>query len=54
MAMAVTAYAFIDNVESGGDGLKLGFYLVQAARIAQRRVKKSCQDENGKFDMMEK
>jgi len=35
MAVAVTAFAFAGNVLNGGDGLKLGLYRVQSARIAK-------------------
>ena len=34
MAVAFTAYAFDSNVENGGNGVKLGLYRVQAARVA--------------------
>ena len=52
MAVAFTAYAFDGNVENGGDGIKLGLYRVQAARIAKRDVRESRRDENDdiKFD----
>jgi len=49
MAVAVTAYAFSGNVENGGDGLKLGLYRVQAARIAKRTVRISRRDNDGKL-----
>jgi hypothetical protein len=47
MAVAFTAYAFDSNVENGGHGIKFGLYCVQAARVAQRDVRKSRHDENG-------
>jgi hypothetical protein len=31
--MAFTAYTVDDHVENGGDGLKLGFFRVQLARV---------------------
>jgi len=49
MAVAFTAYAFDGNVENGGDGIKLGLYRVQAARIAKKTVRKGRRDENGRM-----
>jgi len=49
MAIAVTAFAFAGNVLNGGDGLKLGLYRVQSARIAKQTVQASQRDENGKL-----
>jgi hypothetical protein len=52
MAVAFTAFAFDQSVENGGEGVKLGFYRVQGARVAKKNVKKSRRDENGniKYD----
>ena len=52
MAVAFTAYAFDGNPENGGDGIKIGLYRVQGARIAQRSVRESSRDEDGnlKYD----
>lgn len=49
MAVAFTAFAFDQNIENGGHGIKLGLYRVQAARIAKRDVKESRRDEDGKI-----
>lgn len=49
MCVAATGYAFDGNPENGGDGLKLGFFRVQGARIAQRRVKKSRRTDEGRI-----
>ena len=47
MAVAFTAYAVDGHVENGGDGLKLGFFRVQLAWVAAKRVRKSRRDEFG-------
>lgn len=49
MAVAFTAFAFNGNVENGGDGIKLGLYRVQAARIAKKTVRKGRRDEHGRM-----
>jgi hypothetical protein len=50
MAVAFTAYTVDDHVENGGDGLKLlGFFRVQLARVAAKRVRKSRRDEFGRL-----
>jgi len=49
MAVAFTAYAFDQNMENGGKGLKLGLYRVQAARIAKKTVRESRRDEEGRI-----
>ena len=52
MAVVVTGYAFENNIENGGTGLKLGFYRAQAVKRAQKMQRESRRDENGmlKFD----
>jgi hypothetical protein len=47
MAVAFTTYAFDSNVENGGNGVTLGLYCVQAARVAQSDVRESRRDESG-------
>lgn len=49
MVVAVTAYAFDSNVENGGDGLKLGLFRVQGARVAKMLVRKSRRTEEGRI-----
>ncbi len=49
MAVAFTGYTIDDHVENGGDGLKLGFFRVQSARVAAKRVRKSRRDEFGRL-----
>ena len=44
MVLAVTGYAFVDNVENGGVGLKIGLYRAQAARVASRVVREGRRD----------
>ena len=46
MAVAFTGYAFEGSPENGGNGVKLGFYRCNAARIAKRDVRASRRDEN--------
>jgi hypothetical protein len=41
MAVAFTGYTVDNHVENGGDRLKLGFFRVQSARVAAKRVRKS-------------
>jgi len=48
MALAVTAYAFDGNVNNGGDGLKLGLWRVQVARIAKRQQRASSKTAEGR------
>ena len=36
MCLAITGYAYENNIENGGIGLKLGFYRCEAAKIAKR------------------
>jgi len=47
MAIAVTAYAFDGSVENGGDGIKIGFYRAEAAKVAKKIQRKGRRDENG-------
>ena len=39
MVVAVTAYAFENGFEGGGDGLKIGFYRAQGVKMARRTVR---------------
>ena len=41
MPVAFTGYTVDDHVENEGDGLKLGFFRVQLARVAAKQVRKS-------------
>ena len=52
MGVAFTGLAFDGNVESGGHGLKIGFYRCHGARIAKKQVRESRRDEddNLKYD----
>jgi hypothetical protein len=47
MAVAFTGYTVDDHVENGGDGLKLGFFRVQSARVPAKRVRKRWRDKFG-------
>lgn len=47
MVVAFTGYAFENSIENGGEGVKLGMYRVQAARIAKRQVKASRRRDDG-------
>jgi hypothetical protein len=45
MTVAFTAYTVDDHVENGGDRLKLGFFRVQSAHVAAKRLRKSRRDK---------
>ena len=47
MAVAFTGFAFDRNIENGGEGIMLGFYRVQGARVAKKRVRESSRDDEG-------
>jgi hypothetical protein len=49
MSVAFTGYTVDDHVENGGDELKLGFFRVQPARVAAKRVRKSRRNEFGRL-----
>ena len=38
MVIVVTGYAFTENIENGGHGVKIMMHPVQGARIAKKRV----------------
>ena len=46
MAMAVVAYAFKDNIENGGDAIKLAFTRCQSNKVAKKTVRESRRDPN--------
>mmetsp|Transcript_26045 Transcript_26045/g.26462 ORF Transcript_26045/g.26462 Transcript_26045/m.26462 type:complete len:396 (-) Transcript_26045:7-1194(-) len=41
MVVAFVAYAFDQNIDNGGDGIKLGFFRCEGARVAKMTVRKS-------------
>ena len=47
MVVAFTAFAFIDSMENGGVGLKLGCFRAEAAKIAAKMVRESRKTEDG-------
>ena len=47
MLVAITGYAFVGDIEDGGEGVKIGLIRVQAARIAKKTVKESTRDKKG-------
>ena len=49
MVVAFTAYAFDTNIENGGDGIKLGFFRCEGARVAQKMVRKSNKTADGRI-----
>jgi hypothetical protein len=49
MAVAFPGYTVDNHVENGGDGLKLGFFRVQLARVAAKRVRKSRREKSGRL-----
>ena len=46
MAIAVVAFAFIDNIENGGDAIKLAFTRCQSHKVAKKTVRESRRDPN--------
>jgi hypothetical protein len=49
MTVALTGFAFEDCMENGGIGVKVGFYRVQGARIAKKRVRQSRRTDDGRL-----
>jgi hypothetical protein len=49
MATAVTAFAFEDSIENGGDAIKLGLYRAQTHKIARKLQKQSVRQLDGSF-----
>jgi len=49
MAVAFTAYEFKDNMENGGDGIKLGLFRVQSYTIAKGMVRRRVRQRDGSF-----
>jgi hypothetical protein len=49
MVLALTACAFDGDVENGGDGVKLGFYRCEAARVALKAVREGRRTKEGKM-----
>ena len=47
MLVAITGYAFVGDIEDGGEGVKIGLIRVQAARIAKKTVKESTRNKKG-------
>ena len=52
MVIAVTGYAFEENIENGGHGIKIMMHQVQGARIAKKQVRESRMTDAGqrKYD----
>ena len=53
MCVVFTAYGYESSAENGGEGVKLGFYLVQGAIVAKKQVKESRRDDNGSISFDE-
>jgi hypothetical protein len=49
MGITFTGFAFDTDIENGGDGLKIGFFRCQAARIAKKQVRTSRRTETGQL-----
>ncbi|CAJ1965501.1 unnamed protein product [Cylindrotheca closterium] len=47
MGIAVTAFAFKDSIENGGDGLKIGFYRAQTNKVAKKLVRQAVRQDDG-------
>jgi hypothetical protein len=48
MVIAVTGYAFSENIENGGYGLKIMMHRVQGARIAKKQIREGRKTEQGR------
>ena len=48
MFVAIVGYAFSGSIENGGEGLKIGFFRTQAAKIAKKTTRESTRDEEGR------
>jgi hypothetical protein len=46
---AITGFAFQDNIEKGGDAMKLGFFRAQSHKIADTEQRKGARQPNGKM-----
>ena len=49
MFVAIVGYAFQGCIENGGDGIKIGFFRSQAAKIAKKTTHASTRDADGKL-----
>ena len=47
MGVAFTAFAFEDNIENGGNAIKLGFFRAQSFKVAQKMVRESVRQPDG-------
>ena len=47
MGVAFTAFAFEDNMENGGDAIKLGFFRAQSYKVAEKLVRESVRQADG-------
>ena len=54
MLVAVTGYAFCNNIEHGGEGVKIALCCVQSAKMAKKTVQQATKDENGKVCFVRK
>ena len=48
MAIAFTAYAFEDSILNGGEAHKLGLFRSQSYRVAEKKVKESVRQPDGR------
>jgi len=47
MGVAFTAFAFEDNMENGGEAIKLGFFRAQSYKVAEKLVRESVRQADG-------
>jgi hypothetical protein len=49
MGTAITGFAFEDNIENGGEAMKLGFHRAQSRKIADKEQRKGVRQPNGRM-----
>ena len=51
MMIAFTAFAFEDNIENGGEVVKLGLFRAQSFKVAEKTVREGVRQEDGSMRM---
>jgi hypothetical protein len=53
MGITFTGFVFDTDIENGGDGLKIGFFRCQAARIAKKRCLRAAERKLVSYGIMD-
>ena len=48
---AFTAFAFEDNIENGGEAVKLGIFRAQSYKVVERKLREGLRQEDGTLRM---